>query len=307
MERSHLPPELLSWVSSAGSITPAVPPLRVSDSELHSPVHSFALVFAGGAQLLLRTGSTDSADTAAPVLPMVQEMPPAPGREWLRLGSIQGSEYLLLLQDSPASAEGFKPPTGFRLYPVRELPAGVPARHLPGILRGLHLHSWHLQTRFCPTSGKPLTWSSSEIAKLGSGAALYPRLSPAIIVAVERGDRILLAQGVRHRGGFYSLLAGFVEAGESIEQAVHREVREEVGIEIEDLQYLGSQPWPFPDALMLGFRARWRSGELQPDQREIASAGWFRPDELPPLPPRLSIARSIISRVCADLELVQQH
>jgi NAD+ diphosphatase len=118
-------------------------------------------------------------------------------------------------------------------------------------------------------------------------------LAPAIIVTVERGGQILLGQG-RGFQGMYSALAGFAEPGETLEETVRREVREEVGVEVGPVRYFGSQPWPFPHSLMIGFSATWLSGEIQIDGEEIVDARWFRPDELPNIPPPLSIARRLI-------------
>ena len=122
----------------------------------------------------------------------------------------------------------------------------------------------------------------------------FPRLAPAIITLVTRGDELLLGRGVQFRAPMYSTLAGFVEAGESLEDAVHREVREEVGVEIANVRYWGSQPWPFPHSLMLGFHAQWVSGDIEIDPKEIADAQWFHRDALPNIPPRISIARKLI-------------
>jgi NAD+ diphosphatase len=113
-------------------------------------------------------------------------------------------------------------------------------------------------------------------------------------VLIERGDEVLLARGANFPGKWFSLLAGFVEPGESLEETVAREVREEVGVELQDLRYFGSQPWPFGRSLMVGFTARYAGGELRPDPTEIAEAAWFRADAMPPLPPRISIARRLI-------------
>jgi NAD+ diphosphatase len=122
----------------------------------------------------------------------------------------------------------------------------------------------------------------------------YPRLSPSMIVLVTRGDEILLARSPRFVPGVYSTLAGFVEAGESVEQCVAREVREEVGVEIRNLQYLGSQGWPFPHSLMLGFHAEYAAGEIVMQVEEIEDAQWFSVHRLPPLPAPRSIARYLI-------------
>jgi NAD+ diphosphatase len=122
----------------------------------------------------------------------------------------------------------------------------------------------------------------------------YPRVSPAVIVRVRRGEEILLARSPGFPKGLRSVLAGFVEPGESIEETIHREVREEVGIEVENLAYFSSQPWPFPNSLMIGFTADYAGGELEPQPGEIEDAAWYRADDLPQLPPKVSIARRMI-------------
>jgi NAD+ diphosphatase len=122
----------------------------------------------------------------------------------------------------------------------------------------------------------------------------FPRLSPAIIVLIEKEDTMLLARSPRFKAPFFSTLAGFVEPGESLEEAVHREVMEEVGISVKDIRYFGSQPWPFPDSLMIGFTAQYESGEIRIDPEEIAEASWYKTDNLPMIPGKLSIARMLI-------------
>jgi len=126
------------------------------------------------------------------------------------------------------------------------------------------------------------------------GLLHFPRLAPAIIVLVERGDKLLMARSRHFASGMYSVLAGFVEPGESLEEAVIREVKEEVGISIKDIQYFGSQSWPFPHSLMIGFTATYEGGEISMDDTEIEDAGWFSIDKLPPLPGKISIARKLI-------------
>jgi NAD+ diphosphatase len=126
------------------------------------------------------------------------------------------------------------------------------------------------------------------------GMMHYPRVSPAVIVRVRRENEILLARSPGFPKGMRSVLAGFVEPGESIEETIHREVREEVGLEVENLGYFGSQPWPFPNSLMIGFTADYAGGEIRPEPGEIEDAGWYRADELPQLPPKVSIARRMI-------------
>jgi len=129
------------------------------------------------------------------------------------------------------------------------------------------------------------------------GLVSYPRLSPAVIVLVEHLDgRALLATNVAWRGPkpMYSTLAGFVEPGESLEDCIHREIMEEVGLQVENIRYYQSQPWPFPNSLMLGFFATYAGGDITPAPDEIADAQWFSPDDLPTIPPRASIARALI-------------
>lgn len=129
----------------------------------------------------------------------------------------------------------------------------------------------------------------------------YPRISPAVIVLVRRGDEALLARGARFPSVFYSTLAGFVEIGESLEETIAREVREEVGIEVKSPKYFGSQPWPFPHSLMIGYSVEWAGGEIHADGTEILDARWYRADDLPTIPPRLSIARQLIDAWLADV------
>ncbi|MBU0926709.1 MAG: NAD(+) diphosphatase, partial [Spirochaetes bacterium] len=155
----------------------------------------------------------------------------------------------------------------------------------------------------CGRCGSPNGDKPDEIARLcpSCGALSFPRISPAVLAVVRRGGRILLARNVMHKTGMWSVLAGFVEPGETFEGCVRREVREEVSIEVRPDGYLGSQPWPFPDQLMVGFAAEWVSGELRPDGVEIAEAGWFGPDDHPPLPGPGSLSRRLIDAFFAGV------
>jgi NAD+ diphosphatase len=126
------------------------------------------------------------------------------------------------------------------------------------------------------------------------GLTFHPRIPPAVIVLVEHDGRLLLARGANFPPGRFSAVAGFVEIGESLEEAARREVQEEVGVRIADLRYFSSQPWPFGHSLMVGFHARYDGGELRPDGVEIVEADWFPREALPQLPPPISIARRLI-------------
>lgn len=156
--------------------------------------------------------------------------------------------------------------------------------------------TWLRQHRFCGSCGGRMQATAGERMMHCPSCDLqhYPRLSPSMIVLITRGDEILLARSERFPPGMYSTLAGFVEPGESVEQCVHREVQEEVGLQVRDLQYVGSQGWPFPHSLMLGFHARYESGDIVPEPGEIEDARWFSPDQLPMLPPPRSISRYLI-------------
>jgi NAD+ diphosphatase len=164
--------------------------------------------------------------------------------------------------------------------------------------RAVQLVEWDRTTRFCGRCGTPTEPAPGERARRcpACGLLAFPRLAPAVIALIERGDEALLARGRAFPVPMYSCIAGFVEPGETMEQAVHREVREEVGVAIEDVRYVASQPWPFPHSLMVGFEATWTSGEIVIDETEIVDAQWYRRDALPMIPPGMSIARTLIDR-----------
>jgi NAD+ diphosphatase len=155
---------------------------------------------------------------------------------------------------------------------------------------------WSRNHRYCGRCGGPTDAKTDERARVcpQCGLSNYPRLSPAVIVAVLRDHKILLAHSQRFPAKFYSVLAGFVEPGETLEACVRREILEEVGISVRNIRYFGSQPWPFPDSLMIGFTAEYDHGEIRVDPSEIADAGWFSARDLPDVPPRISIARRLI-------------
>ncbi len=162
--------------------------------------------------------------------------------------------------------------------------------------RAMQFLRWQREHRFCGACGEAMTLGDGGRAMQCAGCAIsrYPQLAPCAIVLVTRGSEMLLARGAGRGPGFYSTLAGFVEPGESAEEAVAREVAEEVGVRVKNVRYFGSQPWPFPSQLMLGYFAEYVEGEITPDPTEIADAQWFSPDNLPPVPPRLSIAGQLI-------------
>lgn len=186
-------------------------------------------------------------------------------------------------------------------FPLRQFIGGASPELASFVLKAKSYAHWSSVSRFCSFCGAPLVdgqGRETEGARVcpGCGRAHFPRISPAVIVLVNRGGEILLAHNAKFPSGRHGLIAGFVELGETLEETVHREVMEEAGIEIGEPRYVKSQPWPFPDSLMIAFEAEYKSGEARPDGEEIDHLGWFALDKLPDIPPPGSVARSLIDR-----------
>jgi NAD+ diphosphatase len=216
--------------------------------------------------------------------------------------------YLGRLDDQDCYAVALEPtaeaPEGALLEGLRGLYGRLPDEQYSIAGRAVQILLWDNTHRFCGRCGQPTVNAPGERAKLCPRCGLlnFPRLSPAVIMLIRRGeDELLLARNRGFADGFFSVLAGFVEPGESLEEAVAREVREEVNLEIRDIRYFGSQPWPFPHSLMIGFTAEYAAGDIRPQADEIVEAHWYsRRGELPRLPGRLSIARRLIDAFLAD-------
>ncbi|MCH8533079.1 MAG: NAD(+) diphosphatase [Saccharospirillum sp.] len=204
------------------------------------------------------------------------------------VGLLNGHAYYTgLLKQAPESTQTL------RALGIQSETAFMMAARARGLL------DWRRQHKFCGQCGRPTQAMEGESAMVCQPCRLrfYPRVSPCIITLVTRGPEVLLAQGVHHRqSGWYSTLAGFIETGESAEQAVLREVREEVGVSVHNLRYQGSQAWPFPHQLMLGFWADYEQGDIVMADGEILDAQWFHIDRLPPGPPGFSIAGWMLRR-----------
>ena len=157
------------------------------------------------------------------------------------------------------------------------------------------LHYWDQNTKFCGVCGAPMKMHT-DISKRcpNCGKEVWPTVATAIIVLIHRGDEVLLVHARNFKGNFYGLVAGFVETGETLEEAVHREVMEETGLTITNLRYFGSQAWPYPSGLMVGFTADYVSGDIHLQREELSRGAWFTKDNLPEIPEKLSIARQII-------------
>jgi NAD+ diphosphatase len=162
--------------------------------------------------------------------------------------------------------------------------------------QAFQIAKWDWNTQFCGQCGSSTEYKTDERAKICPKCdnIQFPRISPAIIVAVRNGNQILLARSKRYKKKMYSVLAGFVEPGENLEECLRREVKEETGVEVRNIRYFGSQPWPFPDSLMIAFTADYAGGEINIDTREIVDAEWFTGNNLPEIPEKPSIARELI-------------
>lgn len=169
--------------------------------------------------------------------------------------------------------------------------------------RAYQIVQWDLTHRYCGRCGSPTERNVRERSRVcpNCGMTHYPRLAPAIMALIRRGDELLLARSPHFPPEMFSALAGFVEPGETLEDTLRREVREEVGVEITNLRYFGSQPWPFPHSLMIAFVADYVSGDITPQAGEIEAADWFPIDRLPRLPHAISIARKLIDATVREI------
>ncbi len=266
---------------------------------LPAVVTAGALVFAFRGDRLLVSGSREAAERTPPRLPTWADAT-ALGLAGAAhfLGAIAGCECiaLRLAGDAPE-------PPGWRYAGLRSLFFSLPEQLLALAGRASQIVEWDRSHRFCGACGTPTRDKGGERAKEcpACGLVAYPRVSPAMMVLVTRGSELLLARAHRFPQAMFSALAGFVEPGESIEDCVHREVFEEVGMRIEPPVYFDSQPWPFPHSLMIAYTAEYAGGDIRVDGAEIAEARWFHVDALPDLPSTISIARRLIDATAARL------
>lgn len=203
-----------------------------------------------------------------------------------------------------------KPPEGTIFRDLRGLFATIDEDLFRMAGRAIQILEFDRTHQFCGRCAARTVQGPDELSRKCSRCATvyHPRLSPASIVLVRRGDdEVLLARSPGFPKGMYSVLAGFVEPGESIEETISREIREEVGIEVRNVRYFGSQPWPFPHSLMIGFTAEYAGGKIRPEPGEIEDASWYNIDALPDLPPRVSIARAMIDAFVAENGSLQEQ
>ncbi|MEO8676186.1 MAG: NAD(+) diphosphatase [Casimicrobiaceae bacterium] len=257
-----------------------------------------AIAFAFRGDKVLVTGNGTPGE-APPRLPAWSELP-ALGLAGTPhyLGALDGVDCIAVgLPDSAAE------PPGWRYAGLRSLFFVLPDALLALAARSCQIVEWDATHRFCGRCGTATLDKSGERAKEcpACGLVAYPRVSPAMMVLVTRGSEVLLARAHRFPPAMFSALAGFVEPGETIEDCIRREVREEVGVEIGRLDYFASQSWAFPHSLMIAFTAEYAGGEVRPDDTEIAEARWFAFDAVPKLPPSVSIARRLIDATVSRL------
>ncbi len=194
---------------------------------------------------------------------------------------------------------------GLLLTPLRNLLGRIPDSLFTICSRSLQLSEWTNNNQFCGSCGSKMNKHETERAMFCecNNLLVYPRISPCIIVLVTKGEQLLLAHNKNFPGTFYSTLAGFIEAGESAESAIHREIYEEVKVNVKNIQYFGSQSWPFPSQLMLGFHAEYLDGDITPDGEEIDLADWFHYRELPQVPTgNISISGQLIESYIEKLK-----
>ena len=239
------------------------------------------LIYCQGDILLTNEGNIPFGDSA-----------PIQLKPWNHVTTIsQGDEqYKICRLDTPV--QGLE---GYQMQHLRNTFSILSPADYQMAGKGAELVYWDQTNKYCGVCGAPNKWHT-EISKhcTECGKEIWPSVATAIIVRIEKGDEILLVQARSFRSNHYGLVAGFLETGESLEQCVEREVMEETGLTIKNLRYFGSQPWPYPYGLMVGFVADYQSGDISLQKEELCKAAWFRRDNLPPIPDKASIARQLI-------------
>lgn len=270
-----------------------MPDPTLGDSMRNTPADGdFVLPFSAKHALLSSTFVPPRFRDVKPLIP--------PDAFFLHAGTLDDTScFVCELPAPPAEL-----PSDFTILPARRL-LSFSSPELPELFcRGRELLFWLRAHRYCGVCRAEMTPSRTDSAMIcpACSARYYPQIAPAVITAILRdgtaGREILLGHNRNFETGVYSLIAGFVEAGESAEQAAAREIAEETGVRIRNLRYVSSQVWPFPNSLMLGFTAEYESGEAMPDGTELTSLEWFSVNHLPKIPERGSIARAILDMLC---------
>ena len=222
-----------------------------------------------------------------------QEEPPTEVKPWTHIMNISpmadGTKVVTYQIKMPPADSELQP------YPLRQSYYKLPRELYLKAGKCQELLYWDRNTKYCGVCGAPMRMDTDISKKCTEcGKEIWPQLATAVIVLIHRGDEVLLVRAKNFRTDFYGLVAGFVETGETLEEAVAREAMEETGVTITNIRYFGSQPWPYPCGLMVGFHADYVSGEIHLQRSEIAKGGWFTRDNLPTIPEKLSIARMLL-------------
>lgn len=252
------------------------------------PGQGDGLILARG-QAVVRSSTGWIHDALSPDAARVTDEPP------IFLGHLDGQRLFVALADRPDEEQ---------VLSLRDALLASDGERAAVLNTAAQVLQWQRDHRFCGRCGHPTRMHERERAKWCDQCEIpfYPRLAPCVIVLIRNEGKLFLARSSRHRHNFYSLIAGFIEPGESAEDAVRREVAEETGLSVTNVRYHASQPWPFPHQLMLGYFADFAGGELRLQEDELAAADWFEPGHLPPVPPDTTIAGRLISQALAEIE-----
>lgn len=269
------------FVNNSGYLrfVPAVQSLEESSEDLW-------FVFRGGSLLTTGGDSDRRVPRRSEMLSLLELL-----TDKIYLGTLDGKGCLAAELNGSA---GLTP--GFEAIDLRKLLDSLDETTFLAAGRAAQLLAWRRNTRYCGRCGKLTEEKRGERARIctACGLSFFPRLSPAVIVAVVRDRSILLARGKNSTLPFWSVLAGFVEPGESLEQCVRREVFEEVRLAVKNIRYFASQPWPFPDSFMIAFTAEYESGDIHIDNMELEAAAWYTVQSLPQVPRKGSVSRRLI-------------
>jgi NAD+ diphosphatase len=240
-----------------------------------------------GSSLLV---TVDDVNFSVPLLSNLQELHLLPVR----------TQYLGTFEGFPCHSAELPPnttiPEGLSFIDLRSFYFGVEEDISLLAGRALQIMNWDQTHQYCGRCGHQTETVLGEMCKICPACKFisYPRISPAVIVAVLKDDKILLTKYASSRRNMRTIIAGFLEPGETLEECVQREVLEEVGLKVKNIKYFGNQPWPFPNSLMIGFTAEWESGEIKVDGKEIAEGEWYSANNTPDIPPKMSISGEII-------------
>ena len=237
-------------------------------------------------------------ESSPPLLIDIRDTGIHPVRE-LYLGTLDGVHCYTAELDGPTEL-----PKEMAFHSLRSIHGKLDESLFKIAFRAIHTIEWDRTDQHCIQCGLKNEPKNDERAKKcpQCGYVSFPRISPAIIVLIEHDGKALLACSPRFKEGLFSTLAGFVEPGETLEDAVRREVKEEAGIDVKNIRYFGSQPWPFPDSLMVGFTAEYAGGDINIDNNEILDARWFSADDMPEIPAKISISRALIDSFLAKAQ-----